>query len=69
MKLLRWIISIKRIEKIRNDDIGIRSGLSDVREKMRGARWLEHEHVERKEKESMDTSSQSKGGELKEDEN
>ena len=50
MRMLRWMNGIKRIEKIRNEEIKARAGVANIREKIREARlrWLSH--VERKTK-------------------
>ena len=51
MRMLRWMTGIKRIEKIRNEEIRARAGEANISEKIREARlrWLGH--VERKIKE------------------
>ncbi len=48
MRMLRWMTGIKRIEKIRNEEVKARAGVSNISEKIREARlrWLGH--VERK---------------------
>ena len=53
MRMLRWMMGIRRIEKIRNEEIRARAGVANIREKIREARlrWLSH--VERKTKEDV----------------
>ena len=48
MRMLRWMMGIKRIEKIRTEEIRARAGVAKISEKVREAipRWLGH--VERK---------------------
>ena len=44
MRMLRWMMGIKRIEEIRNEEIRARAGVANVGEKIREAslRWLGH---------------------------
>ena len=51
--MLRWMMGIKRIEKIRNKEIRARAGVANISEKIREARlrWLGH--VERKTEEDV----------------
>ena len=53
MRMLRWMTGIKRIEKIRNEEVKARAGVSNISEKIREARlrWLGH--VERKSDEDV----------------
>ena len=53
MGILRWMMEIKRIKKIRNEDITAREGVANISEKIREARlrWLGH--VERKTEEDV----------------
>ena len=53
MRMLRWMMGIKRIEKIRNEEIRARAGVANISEKIREVRlrWLSH--VERKTKEDV----------------
>ena len=53
MKMLRWVMGIKRIEKIRNEHIRAMVGMANISEKIREARlrWLSH--VERKTEEDV----------------
>ena len=48
MRMLRLMMTTKRIEKIRNEEIRARAGVANISEKIREAmlRWLGH--VERK---------------------
>ena len=48
IRMLRWMMGIKRIEKIRNEEIRARAGVANISEKIREARlrWLGH--VERR---------------------
>ena len=48
MRILRWMMGIKRIEKIRTEEIRAKSGVANVSEKIREVRlrWLGY--VERK---------------------
>ena len=43
LRMLRWMMGVKRIEKIRNEETRAR-GMANMREKIRGARlrWLGH---------------------------
>ena len=34
MRMLRWIMGIKRIGKIRNEEIGARAGVANISEKI-----------------------------------
>ena len=36
--MLRWMMGIKRIEKIRNEEIRSRAGMADISEKIREVR-------------------------------
>ena len=49
MRMLRWMMGIKRIENIRNEDIKARAHVANISENIREAiiRWLGH--VERNE--------------------
>ena len=38
MRMLRWMMGVKRIEKIRNEDIRARAGVVNIREKIRQAK-------------------------------
>ena len=38
MTMLRWILGIRRVEKIRNEDVRVRARVINVREKMRETR-------------------------------
>ena len=38
MGMLRWMMGIKRIEKIRNEEIRARAGVANISEKIREAR-------------------------------
>ena len=51
--MLRWMMGIKRIEKIRNEEITARARVANISEKIREAklRWLGH--VERKTEEDV----------------
>ena len=51
--MLRWMMAIKRIEKIRNEEIGARGGVANISEKIREVRlrWLGH--VERETEEDV----------------
>ena len=42
--MLRWMTGIKRIEKIRTEEVRARAGVADTMENFREAtvRWLEH---------------------------
>ena len=42
MRMLRWMMGIKRIEKTRNEEIGEGAGVANISEKIREAtlRWL-----------------------------
>ena len=53
MRMLRWMVGIKRIEKIRTEEIRSRPGVANMSEKIREARlgWLER--VERKTEEGI----------------
>ena len=53
MRMPRWMMGIKRIEKIRNKQIRARTGVAIIREDIREARlrWLGH--VERKTEEDV----------------
>ena len=53
VRLLRWMLGIRRIEKIRNKNIRVRARVINVKEKIRETRlrWLGH--IERKEKEAV----------------
>ena len=53
MRMLRWMMGIKRIEKIRNEEIRARAGVVNISEKAREARlrWLGH--AERKTEEDL----------------
>ena len=53
MRILRWMVGIKRIEKIRNEEIRARAGVANIGENIREARlrWLDH--VERKTEEDV----------------
>ena len=44
MRMLRWLMGIKRIENIRTEEIRARAGVANVGEKIREAslRWLGH---------------------------
>ena len=48
MRMLRWMMGIKRIEKIKYEEIRARAGVANISEKIRELRlkWLAH--VERK---------------------
>ena len=64
-KMLRWMLGIRRVEKIRNEDIRVRVRVLNVREEIREARLFWLGHIERKGKgsggeESMDTGSTRK---------
>ena len=59
MRMLRWMMGIKRIEKIRKEEIRARAGVANMGETIREARlrWLGH--VERKtEEENMSNGSE-----------
>ena len=51
--MLRWVMGIKRIEMIRNEETRARAGVANISEKIREARlrWLGH--VERKTEEDV----------------
>ncbi len=53
MRMLRWMMGMKTIEKIRNEETRSRSGVANMSEKIREARlrWLGH--VERKTEEDV----------------
>ncbi len=53
MRMLRWMMGIKRIEKMRTEEIRARPGVANISEKIREARlrWLDH--VERKTEEDV----------------
>ena len=53
MRMLRWMMGIKRIEKIRNEEIIARPGVANISEKIREVRlrWLGR--VERKTEEDV----------------
>ena len=53
MIMLRWMMGMKTIEKIRNEETRSRSGVANMSEKIREARlrWLGH--VERKTEEDV----------------
>ena len=53
MRMLRWMMGIKRIEKVRTEEIRARAGLANISEKIREARlrWLWH--VDRKTEEDV----------------
>ena len=53
MRMLRWMMGIKRIEKIRNEEIRARAGVANMGETIREVRlrWLGH--VERKTEEDI----------------
>ena len=53
MRMLRWMMGMKTIEKIRNEETRSRSGVANISEKIWGARlrWLGH--VERKTEEDV----------------
>ena len=38
LRMLTWMMGIKRIEKIRNEEIRARAGVANIREKIREAR-------------------------------
>ena len=44
MRMSRWMIGIKRIQKIRNEEIRARAGVANISEKIRETiwRWLGH---------------------------
>ena len=44
MRMLRWMMGIKQIEKMRNEDIRVRAGVANISQKIREARlrWLGH---------------------------
>ena len=48
MKILRWVMGIKRVEKMRNEEIRARAGVANISGKITEARlrWLGH--MERK---------------------
>ena len=51
--MLRWMTGIKRIEKIRNEEIRARAGVANISEKTRVARLRRLGHVERKTEEDI----------------
>ena len=46
--MLRWTVGIKRIEKIRNEEIRARAGVANISRKIREARLTWLGHVEKK---------------------
>ena len=40
MRMLRWMMGIKRIEKIRREEIGTRTGVANIIREMRMLRWM-----------------------------
>ena len=52
MRMLRWMLGIRRVEKSRKEDIRVRARVINVRVKMRETRLRGLGHIERKEKEA-----------------
>ena len=53
IRILRWMIGIKRIEKTRNEEIRAGTGVANKSEKIREARLRRLGHVERKPEEDV----------------
>ena len=51
MRMLRWMMGIKRIEQIRNEEIRASAGVANISEKIREERPIWLGYVERKAKE------------------
>ena len=51
--MLRWVMGIKRIEKIRNEEIRATAGVANISENIREARLIWLGHVERKTEEDV----------------
>ena len=65
MRMLRWMIGIKRIEKIRKKEIIARVGVANISEKIREARLRLLNHVERKTEEDVEIRNMEVSGHQK----
>ena len=67
MRMLRWMMGIKRIEKIRKGEIRARTGVANISEKIREAklRWLGHVERQTEEDVVMGTWTMEVGGHRK----
>ena len=53
MRMLRWMMGIKRIEKIWNEEIRARTGVANISQKIREARQGRLGHAARKTEEDV----------------